>query len=101
MNGKTHVEITEKTSLFDSEYCEISKSTYFEELRTTAPENVFMKLRILTLYEKYRIFQHQYQKQVKMFVFISRLVFYGFYIKIQYFFDVGRNKLQTVNIGYF
>ena len=33
-------------SLFDSEYCEILKSTYFEEhLRTAASENVFMKLR--------------------------------------------------------
>ena len=33
-------------SLFNSEYCEIFKSTYFEEhLRTTTSENVFMKLR--------------------------------------------------------
>ena len=32
-------------SLFNSEYCEIFKSTYFEEhLRTAAPENVLMKL---------------------------------------------------------
>ena len=31
--------------LFNSEYCEIFKSTYFEEhLRTAASENVFMKL---------------------------------------------------------
>ena len=33
-------------SLFNSEYCEIFKSTYFKEhLRTAASENVFMKLR--------------------------------------------------------
>ena len=32
--------------LFNSEYCEISKGTYFEEyLRTAASENVFMKLK--------------------------------------------------------
>ena len=31
-------------SLFNSEYCEIFKSSYFEEhLRTAASENVFMK----------------------------------------------------------
>ena len=40
---------TEKTPMlecpFNSEYCEIFKSTYFEEhLRTAAPENVLMKL---------------------------------------------------------
>ena len=38
-------------SLFNSEYCEIFKSTYFEEhLRTAASENVFMKLRNITIY---------------------------------------------------
>ena len=32
-------------SLFNSEYCEIFNSSYFEEhLRTVASENVFMKL---------------------------------------------------------
>ena len=32
-------------SLFNSEYCEIFKSTYFDEhLRMAASENVFMKL---------------------------------------------------------
>ena len=32
-------------SLFNSEYCEIFKSTYFEEhLQSAATENVFMKL---------------------------------------------------------
>ena len=33
-------------SLFNSKYCEIFKSTYFEDhLRTAASENVSMKLR--------------------------------------------------------
>ena len=33
--------------LFNSEYCEISKSTYFEEqLRMAVSENVFMKQKI-------------------------------------------------------
>ena len=32
-------------SLFNSEYCEIFQSTYFEEhLQTAASENVFMKI---------------------------------------------------------
>ena len=44
------IQIHRKTplleSLLNSEYCEIFKSTYFEEhLRTAASENVFMKLR--------------------------------------------------------
>ena len=38
-------------SLFNSEYCEIFKSTYFEErLRTAASENVFMKLWKIKIY---------------------------------------------------
>ena len=44
--GNTCVE-----SLFNSEYCEILKSNYFEEsLRTAASENVFMKLRKIKNY---------------------------------------------------
>ena len=40
-------------SLFNSEYCKIFKSTYFEEhLRTAASENVFMKLRNIKIYHK-------------------------------------------------
>ena len=36
---------------FDSEYCEIFKSTYFEEhLRTAASENVLMKPRKIRIY---------------------------------------------------
>ena len=35
-------------SLFNSEYFDIFKSTYFEEhLRTAASENVFMKLKFI------------------------------------------------------
>ena len=38
-------------SLFNSECCEIFKSTYFEEhLRTAASENVLMKLRKIKNY---------------------------------------------------
>ena len=52
-------------SLFNSEYCEIFKSTYFEEhFQTAASEN---KL----LIKKKRFFEHQYQKQVKMFAITS------------------------------
>ena len=38
-------------SLFNSEYCKIFKSTYFEEhLRTASSENMFMKLRKIKIY---------------------------------------------------
>ena len=49
---------------------------------------------------KNKIFQHQYQKQVKMYLFvcISWLVSFGVCIYIRYYFDVVRNKLQTTNI---
>ena len=44
---KTHV----LEFLFNSEYCEIFKSTYFKKhLRTAASENVFMKLRKIKIY---------------------------------------------------
>ena len=40
-------------SLFNSEYCKIFKSTYFEEhLRTATLENVFMKLKKLKIVDK-------------------------------------------------
>ena len=61
-------------SLFNSEYWEIFQSTYFEKhLRTAASENVFKKLFIkrFNFTFKKQFFQHQYQKQVKMFAFIS------------------------------
>ena len=42
-----------KAVLFNSEYCEIFKSTYFEEhLRTTVSEKVFMKMRKLKIIHK-------------------------------------------------
>ena len=63
-------------SLFNSDYYQIFKSTYYEEhLRTTASENVFMKLREINIYKEFdstlkkKFFQNQ--KQVKMFVFTS------------------------------
>ena len=64
-------------SPLNSEYCGILKSTYFEEhLRKAASKNVFMKLKKIKHYSKEsyienRFFQHQHQKEVKMFVFIS------------------------------
>ena len=63
----------EKTCNFQN--CEIFQSTYLEEhLQTAASENVFIKIihKENKLYiKKPRFFQHQYQKQVKMFAFIS------------------------------
>ena len=47
MNRKTPVSET----FFNSEYCELFKSTYFEEyLPMAASENVFMKLRKIKNY---------------------------------------------------
>ena len=41
-------------SLYNSEYCEIFKSTYFEEhLRTAASENVLMKVRKIKIYKEF------------------------------------------------
>ena len=39
-----------------------------------------------------------WKKQVKMLVFISWLVSFGVCIQIQYFCDVVRNKLQSINV---
>ena len=88
-------------SLFNSEYWKIFKSTYIKEhLQTVGSENVFVHktqknlklfIRSFNFTFKKRFFQHQYQKQVKMF-FISWLVSYAFCIHIQYFFVVVRNK---------
>ena len=50
---------------FNSEYCEILKSTYFEEhLRTAASENVFMKLRKIKNYPQGVLTLHLKKKQV-------------------------------------
>ena len=47
-------------SLFNSEYCEIFKSTYFKEhLRTAASENVFKKLRKNWIYSKGVLILHK------------------------------------------
>ena len=62
-------------SLFNSKYCEIFQSTYFEEhLQMTTSEYVFNKVlikRINFTLKKKQFFHHQHQKQVKMFAFIS------------------------------
>ena len=39
-----------------------------------------------------------WKKQEKMLIFISWSVSFGVCIQIQYFCDVVRNKLQTINI---
>ena len=49
------------------------------------------------LTSKNKLFQHQCQKQVNMFV-VSRLVSYEVCTYMQYFFGVVRNKRETLNI---
>ena len=68
-------------SLYNFEYCEFfNKSTYFEEhLQTAASENVFTK--IVLLRDKPRIFQHQYQEQVKIM-----LLFYDWFPLLKFVF---------------
>ena len=72
-------------------------------MRTAASENVFMKLRkiysseVLTL--KTQVFQHQYQKQVKIFISISRLVSHEVFNYILYFFGVGISLKRGRGIG--
>ena len=54
-----------KAVLFNSECCEIFKSTYFEKyLRTAASENVFMKLRKIKNYPQGVLTLHLKKKQV-------------------------------------
>ena len=46
-------------SLFNSEYCEIFKNTYFEEyLRMAASEIVLMKLRKIKIYSQGVLISH-------------------------------------------
>ena len=43
-------------------------------------------------------FQHQHEKQVKMYIYLFLFHdWFGVCICIQYFFDVVRNILQTIN----
>ena len=51
-------------------------------------------IRSLNFTFKNRLFQHQYQKQVKMFVFTVWLVSHEVRIHISYYFSVVRNKLH-------
>ena len=86
-------------SLFSSEYCEIFKSTYFEEhLRTAASKILF--IRSFNTRLKNRLFEHQHQKQVKMFVFYHDwFLSHEVCIYIQYFFCVVRNiSFRTPNL---
>ena len=60
----------QKESFFNSQYCKIFKSTYFEEhLRTAASGNVLMKLGKIKIVHKE--FNFILKKQRKIFVFIS------------------------------
>ena len=94
-------------TLFNSEYSKMFYSTYFEEhLRTAAFEIVLeteksWKLLIRDLTHKkghknqdFSTSVSETSENVYLFVFISWLV--SFYT--QYFFDVVRNKLQTISI---
>ena len=75
-------------SPFNSEYCEIFKSIYFEEhLRTAASKILFIRSFNSTL--KNRLFEYQYQKQVKTFVFYHDwFLSHEVCIYIKYFFCV-------------
>ena len=72
-------------SLFNSKYCEIFKSTCFQEhLQTGASGNVFKKLNKIKFIHNFTLknrFLHQYQKQMNMFVFISWLVSYEVFFR--------------------
>ena len=94
-------EVFYKKAVVNSEYCEIFESTYFEEhLRTAASENVFMKLRKKRLFKETseNVCFYFMKETRKNAFFISRLFSFGVGIQIQYFCDVVRNKLQTINI---
>ena len=74
------------------------KSIYFEKhLRMATSENLSISCCFFNLTWKNKLFQHQCQKQVNMFV-VSWLVSHEVCIYIQYFFGVVRNKHQTLNI---
>ena len=83
-----------KKAVVNSEQCEIFESSYFEEhLRTAAWKRIHETEKKKIVYIIFIL-----KKQVKMLGFISRLVSFGVCIQIQYFCDVVRNKLQTINI---
>ena len=88
-------------SLFNSEYCKIFKSTYFEEhLRTGASENVFMKLIKIKIYSQFYIKKQVFSSISETNEYVCFYFMIGFLslFHIQYFCGVVRNKLQTLNI---
>ena len=83
---------------FDAEYCEILtilKNICGRLLLKMCSWNwekiKFIHKELLHYYIKNRFFQHQYQKQVNMFVFTSWLVSHEVCIYMQYFFGVVKN----------
>ena len=95
-------------SLFNSEYCKIFKSNYFKEhLRTAASENVHeaKKKRLLT--RNFYIYIKETSENVCFYFmketsenacFYFMIGFLWSCFHIEYFCDVVRNKLQTINI---
>ena len=72
--------------MFNSEYCEIYKSTYSEEhLRTAASENVFMKLTKIKELKK-QVFSTSISETSENVCFYFRIGFFG----------MVRNKLQAL-----
>ena len=72
--------------MFNSEYCEIYKSTYSEEhLRNAASENVFMKLRKIKELKK-QVFSTSISETSENVCFYFMIGFFG----------MVRNKLQAL-----
>ena len=85
-------------SLFNSEYCEIFKSTYFDEqMQNAASENVFMKKKRLFI-RNYYIYIKETGENVCFYFMKKTSENVCFYFQVQYFCDVVRNDLQTINI---
>ena len=92
-------------SLFNSEYCEIFKSIYFEKhLWTAASQNVFMKLRNIKIYLQEVLILHQKTSFFNIsirdkFMIISWLVSYEVYIrfpmKFIFTYNISLNKRRS------
>ena len=79
-------------SLFNSEYCESYRSTYFEHLRKVVSENVFMEL------VKLKTVHTSISETSENVCFCFMVFSFGACIHMEYFFDVVKNKLLTVNM---